>query len=51
MSNARRIYDAAGTADKTLYWAEEATHYYRGQSELLLKTSATIKEWLNARGR
>jgi pimeloyl-ACP methyl ester carboxylesterase len=51
MSNARRIYDAAGTADKTLYWAEGATHYYRGQSELLLKTSATIKEWLSARGR
>jgi len=50
MSNAGKIYDAARTKDKTLYWAEGATHYYRGQSELLLKTSTTIKEWLNARG-
>jgi pimeloyl-ACP methyl ester carboxylesterase len=50
MSNAGKIYDAAGAKDKTLYWAEGATHYYRGQSELLLKTSTTIKEWLNARG-
>ena len=50
MSNARKIYEAAGTKDKTLYWAEGATHYYRGQTEILLKTCQIIKEWLEARG-
>ncbi|HWP58660.1 MAG TPA: hypothetical protein VNL14_12285 [Candidatus Acidoferrales bacterium] len=50
MSHARKIYDAAGTRDKTLYWAKGATHYYRGQNDLLLRTCATIKEWLQARG-
>ena len=50
MSNARKIYEAAGTGDKTLYWAEGATHYYRGQKEILLKTCQTIKEWLQPRG-
>lgn len=50
MSNARKIYEAATTKDKTLYWAEGANHYYRGQKEILLKTCQTIKEWLQARG-
>jgi len=50
MSSARMIYEAAGAKDKTIYWAEGATHYYRGQKEILLKTCQTIKEWLHARG-
>ena len=50
MSNARKIYEAAGTKDKTLYWAEGATHYYRGQKEILFKTCQKIKEWLQSRG-
>ena len=50
MSSARRIYEAAKMTDKTLYWAEGATHYYRGQKEILLKTCSTIKDWVKARG-
>ena len=50
MSNAQKIYAAAATKDKTLYWAEGATHYYRGQKEILLKTCQTIKDWLKERG-
>lgn len=50
MGNAKKIYEAATTKDKTIYWAEGATHYYRGQKEILLKTCSTIKEWLKARG-
>jgi pimeloyl-ACP methyl ester carboxylesterase len=50
MSRAQKIFDAAGTEDKSLYWAEGATHYYRGQKEILLKTCQHILEWLRARG-
>ena len=50
MSRATRIFEAAGTNDKSLYWAEGATHYYRGQKEFLLETCRHILEWLNARG-
>jgi pimeloyl-ACP methyl ester carboxylesterase len=50
MSRAKRIFDAAGTKDKSIYWAEGATHYYRGQKEILLKTCQHIFEWLKARG-
>ena len=50
MSQATKIYQTATTKDKTLYWAEGANHYYRGQKEILLKTCRTIKEWLHARG-
>jgi pimeloyl-ACP methyl ester carboxylesterase len=50
MSRAAQIFEAARTKDKSLYWAEGATHYYRGQTELLLKTSRHIREWLRARG-
>jgi pimeloyl-ACP methyl ester carboxylesterase len=50
MSRAKRIFEAAGTKDKAIYWAEGATHYYRGQKEILLKTCQHIFDWLRARG-
>ena len=50
MSRATRIFEAAGTKDKSIYWAEGATHYYRGQKEILLKTCQHISQWLKARG-
>ena len=50
MSRAKRIFEAAGTEDKSIYWAEGANHYYRGQKEILLKTCLAVAEWLQARG-
>jgi pimeloyl-ACP methyl ester carboxylesterase len=50
MSRAKRIFEAAGTKDKSIYWAEGANHYYRGQKEILLKTCLAVAEWLQARG-
>ncbi|HEY2919253.1 MAG TPA: alpha/beta hydrolase [Candidatus Binatia bacterium] len=50
ISRAKKIFEAAGTKDKSLYWAEGATHYYRGQKEILLKTCQHIFAWLRARG-
>jgi len=50
MSRAAKIFAAAGTEDKSIYWAEGATHYYRGQKEILLKTCRHIAAWLKARG-
>ena len=43
-----RLYEAAGTADRTLAEIKGATHYYFGQKEQLAQAVLTIGNWLRA---
>ncbi|CAN5722600.1 alpha/beta fold hydrolase [soil metagenome] len=46
----RRLYDAAGSKDKTFHVIHGATHYYAGQPELLAEATSLIYGWLADRG-
>jgi dienelactone hydrolase len=45
----RRIFDLAGSADKTFEVLEGATHYYVGQPEQLRAAVETCCEWMRGR--
>jgi hypothetical protein len=45
----RRIFDAAGSADKSFHVIPGATHYYVGQPELLQSAIDVTLAWLGAR--
>jgi pimeloyl-ACP methyl ester carboxylesterase len=45
----RIIYDAAGSADKSMQVIRGATHYYQGQPELLAQAVSTCLEWMGSR--
>ena len=46
----RRIFDAAGGADKTFRLIKGATHYYAAQPELLHDVTRLTQAWLAERG-
>jgi pimeloyl-ACP methyl ester carboxylesterase len=46
----RRIFEAAGSADKTMHVIKGATHYYVGQPELLQQAVDLCIDWMAARG-
>jgi pimeloyl-ACP methyl ester carboxylesterase len=46
----QRIYQAAGSSDKTFESIEKATHYYVGQPELLDQAVSLSIEWMSGRG-
>lgn len=43
------IYESAGSKDKTMHVIKGATHYYKGQPELLQEAVDTAKSWLAER--
>ncbi|MSQ70823.1 MAG: alpha/beta hydrolase [Betaproteobacteria bacterium] len=45
----RRIFDAAGSKDKTFLAIKKATHYYVGQPELLQQAVDTCMDWMASR--
>ena len=49
-SHAQRLFDAVGSADKSLVHIEGADHYYAERPDLLPRATAAIGEWLDARG-
>lgn len=48
--HARRIFDAAASADKTFHVMQGATHYYMGQPQHLHAVTALTHAWLVERG-
>lgn len=46
----RRVFDAAGSADKTFELIRGATHYYVGQPALLAQAVTLCHDWMRARG-
>ena len=46
----RRLFEAAGSADKTFEVIPGATHYYVGQPELLARAVELCVSWMGARG-
>ena len=49
-SHAQRLFDAVGSADKSLVHIDGADHYYVERPDLLPRATAAIGEWLDARG-
>lgn len=47
--HARMLFDACGSADKTMKVIAGATHYYAGQAELLQESSLLVRDWLRSR--
>lgn len=47
--DARRIYEAAGSKDKTMHVIRGATHYYRNQPEQIAEATRTVRSWLAER--
>ncbi|API58687.1 alpha/beta hydrolase [Tardibacter chloracetimidivorans] len=46
----REVFDAAVSPDKRYELMEGATHYYKGQPELLAKATDLTRAWLSERG-
>jgi len=49
-SHAQRLFDALGSADKSIVHIEQADHYYVERRDLLPKAVAAVCGWLDARG-
>ena len=49
-SHAQRLFDAVGSADKSLVHIEGADHYYAERPDLLPKAVAAVGGWLDERG-
>lgn len=49
-SHAQRLFDATGSADKSLVHIQGADHYYAERPDLLPQATTAIGEWLDARG-
>lgn len=49
-SHAQRLYEALGSADKTLVHIKDADHYYAERKDLLPTAVATVGGWLDERG-
>lgn len=47
--DSRRIYDAAGSKDRTMHLIRGATHYYRNQPEQIAEATRTVRSWLAER--
>ncbi len=45
----REIFNAAGSADKTMHVIQGAKHYYQGQPELLAQATGLTLEWMRSR--
>jgi pimeloyl-ACP methyl ester carboxylesterase len=48
-SHTRRIFDAVGSADKTMHCVEGANHYFVGQPDLLDEAVGHVMSWLDSR--
>jgi len=46
----QRIFDACGSADKTMVCLHGANHYFVGQPELLAQAAQTCLDWMQERG-
>ena len=44
------IFQAAGSADKTMRVIKGATHYYAGQPEQLAEAISLVRHWMQDRG-
>jgi alpha-beta hydrolase superfamily lysophospholipase len=49
-TDARALFDAAGTADKTLHWSEGGLHFFAGQPDHQAAVLDEIDNWLTERG-
>lgn len=49
-SHAQRLFNATGSADKSLVHIQGADHYYAERPDLLPQATTAIGEWLDARG-
>jgi pimeloyl-ACP methyl ester carboxylesterase len=49
-SHARRLFEALGSADKRYVEIQGADHYYIERPDLLPQATATVVDWLEARG-
>ncbi|EJL34239.1 putative hydrolase of the alpha/beta-hydrolase [Caulobacter sp. AP07] len=49
-SHARRLFEALGSADKRYAEIQGADHYYIERPDLLPQATATVVDWLEARG-
>ena len=48
-THTQRIFDAAGSADKTMQCIKGATHYFSGQPELLALAAESCVNWMQGR--
>ena len=49
-SHPRKIFELLGSTDKEFYRVDGATHYYKGQSELLAEALGKCRQWLSLKG-
>ena len=49
-SHPRKIFELLGSKDKEFYRVEGATHYYKGQPELLAEALGKCQDWLARKG-